>query len=204
MLASQASSTSSVASRSCPCQPPQAIQSTCKPYRCRRTRSRWWTALDSHSQLWEFLAPLQAVMGTHQLAQTRDPESGIRMMAERLPIERIYHLKKEFDDEDPNSWSAYELCEAYAVKRGYRLKNGKGKVGRPPRRYSVAEGSVRGASCLVLCSTKAERSASWRNEHPSVLPNCARLPSTGCSGRLGTTDCAGRRRRRRRSFGKSR
>ncbi|CAD2215069.1 hypothetical protein AGDE_12617 [Angomonas deanei] len=37
--------------------------------------------------------PLQAVIGTHQIAQVRDPMSGVAYLASHLPLERIYHLR---------------------------------------------------------------------------------------------------------------
>lgn len=38
--------------------------------------------------------PLQAVIGTHQIAQTRAPQSGIAYLASHLPLEKIYGLRR--------------------------------------------------------------------------------------------------------------
>ncbi|KPA86898.1 guanine nucleotide-binding protein-like proteinGTP-binding protein-like protein [Leptomonas pyrrhocoris] len=72
--------------------------------------------------------PLQAVLGTHQIAQTRDPQSGVSFLAAYLPIEKLYGLHRPDDAMTEDEWSSYELCEAYAKKRGYYVKHGKGAL----------------------------------------------------------------------------
>lgn len=72
--------------------------------------------------------PLQAVIGTHQVAQTRDPQSGVAYLGNRLPLERIYGLKRLDGGAEGDPWSPWDLCEAYALKKGFRIKNGKGQA----------------------------------------------------------------------------
>lgn len=72
--------------------------------------------------------PLQAVLGTHQIAQTRDPQSGVSFLAAYLPIEKLYGLLRPDYAIKEDEWSPYELCEAYAKKRGYYVKHGKGTL----------------------------------------------------------------------------
>lgn len=72
--------------------------------------------------------PLQAVLGTHQIAQTRDPQSRIAFLAAHLPIEKLYGLRRPEGADESEPWSAYDLCEAYATKRGYYVKHGKGAL----------------------------------------------------------------------------
>jgi ribosome biogenesis GTPase A len=72
--------------------------------------------------------PLQAVLGTHQIAQTRDPQSGVSFLAAYLPIEKLYGLQRPDYAIKEDEWSSYELCEAYAKKRGYYVKHGKGAL----------------------------------------------------------------------------
>nr|CCC91228.1 putative GTP-binding protein [Trypanosoma congolense IL3000] len=84
--------------------------------------------------------PLQAVFGTHQIAQTRDPQSGVAYLATHLHLERLYGLRRSCDYDDdasgknncpygaPNAWSPYEICESYAKKKGYFVKRGKGAL----------------------------------------------------------------------------
>lgn len=72
--------------------------------------------------------PLQAVLGTHQIAQTRDPQSGVSFLAAYLPIEKLYGLLRPDYALKEDEWSSYELCEAYAKKRGYFVRHGKGAL----------------------------------------------------------------------------
>ena len=68
---------------------------------------------------------LQAVIGTHQIAQTRDPQSSVGYLATRLPLEKIYGLRK-IDGIESDPWSSFELCESYATKKGFMVKHGRG------------------------------------------------------------------------------
>ncbi|KAG5476438.1 hypothetical protein LSCM1_04143 [Leishmania martiniquensis] len=72
--------------------------------------------------------PLQAVLGTHQIAQTRDPQTSISFLAAYLPIEKLYGLQRPEYAVQESGWSSYELCEAYAKKRGLFIKHGKGTL----------------------------------------------------------------------------
>lgn len=59
---------------------------------------------------------LQILCGLYPIAQVREPYSALRYLAERLPIEKMYGLQLPEDNE---SWTPYNICEAYAQKRGY-------------------------------------------------------------------------------------
>ncbi|CAC9496778.1 GTP-binding protein-like protein [Leishmania infantum JPCM5] len=72
--------------------------------------------------------PLLAVLGTHQIAQTRDPQTSISYLAAYLPIEKAYGLQRPEHALPEVGWSSYELCEAYAKKRGLFVKHGKGAL----------------------------------------------------------------------------
>lgn len=72
--------------------------------------------------------PLQAIIGTHQIAQTRDPQSCVRYLATHLPLERLFGLKRPEGSTDDEEWCAFDFCEAYAAKRGFFVKNGKGAL----------------------------------------------------------------------------
>lgn len=67
---------------------------------------------------------MQEVCGVVPLAQVREPYTGVRVLAERLPLERLYGLTLPKDED---GWSPLTLCEALAVKRGFMIA----KVGRP-------------------------------------------------------------------------
>eukprot|EP00658_Telonema_sp_P-2_P043005 TRINITY_DN30969_c0_g1_i1.p1 TRINITY_DN30969_c0_g1~~TRINITY_DN30969_c0_g1_i1.p1 ORF type:complete len:154 (+),score=33.77 TRINITY_DN30969_c0_g1_i1:155-616(+) len=99
--------------------------------------------------------PMQAVIGTHQIAQTRDPQSAVAYLASRIPLETVYALKKiGGDDEDP--WSAYELCESYATKRGYHVKRGKGAVDTQRAAISIITDAYEGRLVLSFQAPPAE------------------------------------------------
>lgn len=74
--------------------------------------------------------PLQVLMGCFPIAQLREPYTCIRFMAERLDLPPLLNLTHPDPDEaeksDP-SWSASEICEAWALKRGFRTA----KAARP-------------------------------------------------------------------------
>ncbi|EGC38867.1 hypothetical protein DICPUDRAFT_148454 [Dictyostelium purpureum] len=69
---------------------------------------------------------LQILCGLFPIAQVREPFSAIQYLAERVPVEKIYRLKNP-NEEDNEPWSAYSICEAFALKRGYLVA----KSGRP-------------------------------------------------------------------------
>ena len=76
---------------------------------------------------------MQECLGVVPLAQVREPYSAVRFLAERLPIEKMYGLRPVDDDDHAAAaagtfaWSAFDLCEAYAVKSGLLYA----RTGRP-------------------------------------------------------------------------
>lgn len=71
---------------------------------------------------------LHGIIGTHQIAQTRDPQSCVGCIALHLPLESLYGLKKPDGSIEEEEWNPYDLCEAYATKRGFFVKHGKGAL----------------------------------------------------------------------------
>eukprot|EP00796_Vickermania_ingenoplastis_P010474 gene10474-7279_t len=69
---------------------------------------------------------LQAVIGTHQIAQTRDPQSCVAYLAIHLPLENLLGLRRPEGACDDEDWCPYDWCDAYAAKRGFLVKHGKG------------------------------------------------------------------------------
>lgn len=78
------------------------------------------------------LAPreLQILAGMYPIAQVREPYAAIKYLADRVPIVKILNLEFEIDRlqvfvEEPNyisstGWTAWKICEAWAMKRGFR------------------------------------------------------------------------------------
>ncbi|GMF25321.1 unnamed protein product [Phytophthora lilii] len=73
---------------------------------------------------------LQILFGSFPIAQTREPFSAVRFIAENcVPhLHEVYKLKPV--EEDDEWWCPYTLCEAYAQLRGFRVKGGKLDVHR--------------------------------------------------------------------------
>jgi ribosome biogenesis GTPase A len=102
--------------------------------------------------------PLQAVLGTHQIAQTRDPQSGVAYIARHLPLERVYGLRKIDADgsADDNVWSAVDLCESFAVKKGYRIRNAKGRPDVHRAAISILQDAYEGRLVLYFAAPPLE------------------------------------------------
>lgn len=59
---------------------------------------------------------LQVLMGSYPIAQLREPYASVKFLAERLDLPKLLALKHpEGDDE----WSAMDICDAFALKRGF-------------------------------------------------------------------------------------
>ncbi|KAG1693914.1 hypothetical protein DVH05_022836 [Phytophthora capsici] len=73
---------------------------------------------------------LQILFGSFPIAQTREPFSAVRFIAENcVPhLHEVYKLKPV--EEDDEWWCPYTLCESYAQLRGFRVKGGKLDVHR--------------------------------------------------------------------------
>lgn len=59
---------------------------------------------------------LQVLCGIFPIAQLREPYSSVQYLCERIDVEKYYGLKLP---EDYDEWSAWAICEAYAIKRGF-------------------------------------------------------------------------------------
>lgn len=59
---------------------------------------------------------LQVLMGSYPIAQLREPYGSVRFLAERLDIPKMLALKHPEGDEE---WSAMDICDAFAQKRGF-------------------------------------------------------------------------------------
>lgn len=70
--------------------------------------------------------PLQVVMGSYPISQVRDPIGIVHYIASRLDIPSCLGLNyfREPSDSPRNGdkWTAFEICEAWAKKRGYFIR----------------------------------------------------------------------------------
>ncbi|ETV94047.1 hypothetical protein H310_12082 [Aphanomyces invadans] len=67
---------------------------------------------------------LQILFGSYPIAQTREPYSAVRFVAENASpsLQHVYKLRKVDDDDE---WSPFTVAEAYAAQRGFHSKGGK-------------------------------------------------------------------------------
>ncbi|XP_026481758.1 guanine nucleotide-binding protein-like 1 [Ctenocephalides felis] len=59
---------------------------------------------------------IQVLMGSYPISQLRETFSTLRFVAERLDLPKLLHLIHPDGDEE---WSPYNICEAWAIKRGF-------------------------------------------------------------------------------------
>lgn len=82
---------------------------------------------------------LQVLTGCFPIAQLREPYSAIQFLAERLDLPTILRLQPPDGAGDSHkAWSAFDLCEAWALERGYLTA----KAGRPDA-YRAANSLLR-------------------------------------------------------------
>ncbi|XP_050686301.1 guanine nucleotide-binding protein-like 1 [Eriocheir sinensis] len=70
--------------------------------------------------------PLQVILGSYPIAQVRDPIGVVHYIATRLDIPACLGLNYFREPSDSpgrqDKWTAFEICEAWAKKRGYFLR----------------------------------------------------------------------------------
>ncbi|KAK2726564.1 hypothetical protein QYM36_007422 [Artemia franciscana] len=64
---------------------------------------------------------LQVLAGCYPISQLREPYSAIRFMAEHINIPSRLHLIHQSNEIE---WSPYDICDAWAVKCGFRTRKG--------------------------------------------------------------------------------
>ncbi|XP_046987293.1 guanine nucleotide-binding protein-like 1 [Schistocerca americana] len=59
---------------------------------------------------------LQVLMGSYPIAQLREPYSAIQFLGERMDLPHLLQIKHPEGDEE---WSAVDICDGWAQKRGF-------------------------------------------------------------------------------------
>ncbi|RKP28127.1 hypothetical protein SYNPS1DRAFT_11664, partial [Syncephalis pseudoplumigaleata] len=71
---------------------------------------------------------LQILSGIYNVAQVQEPYTAIHFLAERVPVERVLNLKPPHhtagDADHDYEWSAWDICEAFAIQRGFMTARG--------------------------------------------------------------------------------
>ena len=87
------------------------------------------------------------ISGLLPLAQIRETMSAVRVLAEILPLERLYGLRPpEWYEIHDFQWSPLSICEALAVKRGYLNHGGVPDTHRSG--LEILRDAVDGVICL--------------------------------------------------------
>lgn len=66
--------------------------------------------------------PLQVLSGLYPIAQLREPYTAVKYLTERIPVQKLLKMKHPDQERDTAcsiEWSAYDICEAWAEKRGF-------------------------------------------------------------------------------------
>ncbi|KAJ6646673.1 Guanine nucleotide-binding protein-like 1, partial [Pseudolycoriella hygida] len=62
--------------------------------------------------------PFQVLMGSYPIAQLRVPMAPVQYLAERVDLKTLLNLTHP-SGKDDNVWSTVDICEAWAIKRGF-------------------------------------------------------------------------------------
>jgi len=107
--------------------------------------------------------PMQVLMGSFPIAQLREPYSVVQFLAERIDLPYLLDLTLP---EDEKVWTAYNMCEAWALKKGFLTA----RTGRPDA-YRGANMILRfaldGRICLTFQPPDYSEEA-WK-EHPDAV-----------------------------------
>ncbi len=104
--------------------------------------------------------PLQVILGSYPIAQTKEPFSVVQYLAERLDLPKILKLPNQRE-----KWSAYDICEAWAEKRGYMTARSQ-RLDVARSANHILRMTLEGRIMLALRPPKYEP-AKW-TEHPDV------------------------------------
>lgn len=108
---------------------------------------------------------LQVLMGSYPIAQLREPYGSVRFLAERLGIPKMLGIKHP--EGDGEEWSAMDICDAFALKRGFLTA----KAARPDS-YRAANSILRMALDGKITLTLPPRGFHKRKEfwetHPEL------------------------------------
>ncbi len=107
---------------------------------------------------------LQVLMGSFPIAQLREPYAAIRFLAERIDIQKLLVLTHPDKEEE---WSAMDVCDAFALKRGFFTA----KAARPDT-YRAANSILRmaldGKITLSLRPKGFKEKQDFWNSHPEL------------------------------------
>lgn len=109
----------------------------------------------------------QVLTGSYPVAHLREPYTAVEFLAKHLELPNSLKLKHPEESEDAektnNEWSAYDICEAWAMKRGFMTK----RAARPDvarAANNLLRLSLEGKLCLFLYPPNYHNEASsWES-----------------------------------------
>ena len=108
---------------------------------------------------------MQVLLGSYPIAQLREPYASVKFLAERVDLPKLLSLKHP--EENSKEWSAMDICEAFAIKRGYMTA----KAARPDT-YRAANSILRmaldGKIALSLKPKNYHKNKSFWESHPEL------------------------------------
>lgn len=109
---------------------------------------------------------MQVLMGCFPIAQLREPFSAIQFIAQRLDIPKILNL--QHPESKGDSWSAIDICEAWAMNRGFKTaKAGRADTGRAANH--LLRMALDGRTlCLAFYPENFVRDESIWKQHPDI------------------------------------
>ena len=120
---------------------------------------------------------LQVLIGSFPIAQLREPYASIRYLAERLDFPKILGLKHPEGDRE--QWSAFDICDAFAIKRGFITA----KAARPDS-YRAANSILRMALDGKLTLSLRPLNFKEREEFWNTLPEIEEVKKIQALGKV--------------------
>ncbi|KAJ8951266.1 hypothetical protein NQ318_008169 [Aromia moschata] len=108
--------------------------------------------------------PLQVLMGSFPIAQLREPFTTVKYLAERLDL--VHLLRIDHPDND-DTWSAMDICDGWAKKRGY-LTAKAARLDSYRAANSILRMALDGKICLCLRPPAYSARKEYWASHPDV------------------------------------
>lgn len=119
--------------------------------------------------------PLQILLGSFPIAQLREPYATVKFLAERVNLQKLLAIQHP---EGSEKWSAMDICEAFAIKRGFLTA----KAARPDT-YRAANSILRMAldgKITMSLKPKGFHRRNWSNHE-----ELAKVKEVQAQGRIG-------------------
>ncbi|GLH15233.1 Large subunit GTPase 1 homolog [Gryllus bimaculatus] len=107
---------------------------------------------------------LQVLMGSFPIAQLREPYSSIRYLAEHMDLIKLLALQHPEDDEE---WSAIDVCNAWAQKRGFFTAR-TARLDSYRAANHLLRMTLEGKICLCLQPPEYSQKKEFWEKHPDI------------------------------------